>query len=62
MSEACSTHVEIINSYKILVEKPEGKDYLVDLSVDGKIILKRILRLCCMMVRIVFMCLRIGEN
>jgi hypothetical protein len=26
-------------AYNILVGKPEGKDYLEDLSVDGKIIL-----------------------
>jgi hypothetical protein len=28
------------NEYKVLVLKPEGKDHLGDLSVDGRIILK----------------------
>jgi hypothetical protein len=31
---------EMRNAYKILVGKPEGRDHLEDLSVDGKIILK----------------------
>jgi hypothetical protein len=32
------------NAYKILVGKPEGKIHSEDLSVDGRIILKWILR------------------
>jgi hypothetical protein len=31
------------NAYKILVEKPEGKDHLEDLGVDNKITLEWIL-------------------
>jgi hypothetical protein len=31
---------EMRNSYKNLVRKPEGKRYLEDLGVDGKIILE----------------------
>jgi hypothetical protein len=30
---------EMRNAYKILYGKPEGRDHLEDLSVDGKIIL-----------------------
>jgi hypothetical protein len=35
---------EIRNAYNILVGKPEGKNHLEDLDVDGKIILEWILR------------------
>jgi hypothetical protein len=31
-------------SYKVLVGKPEGKNLLKDLSLDGKMILKRIFK------------------
>jgi hypothetical protein len=31
---------ELRNSYSILVRKPEGKDHLEDLGVDGEIILE----------------------
>jgi hypothetical protein len=31
------------NAYKIVVEKPKGKSYLVNLDTDGRIILKWIL-------------------
>jgi hypothetical protein len=34
------THGEIMNRFKGLVGEPEGKDYLVDLGIDGRIILK----------------------
>jgi hypothetical protein len=35
---------EMRNVYKIFIGKPEGKRLLQDLSVDGMVILKRILR------------------
>jgi hypothetical protein len=38
---ACGTHWRDAN--KILVGEPAGRDYLDDLSVDGRIILERIL-------------------
>jgi len=31
------------NAYKILVQNPKGRDYLEDVSVDGRIILDWIL-------------------
>jgi hypothetical protein len=33
---------EVINAYNILIGKPEGKNHLEDLGVDGKIILEYI--------------------
>jgi len=39
MDGACSTHGRICNSY----EKPEGRDHLQDLDVNGNIILQWIL-------------------
>jgi hypothetical protein len=35
---------EIRNAYKILVRKPEGNDYFGDMRVDGRQILKWILK------------------
>jgi hypothetical protein len=35
---------EIRNPYKILVGKSEGMNHLVDLGIDGRIILMRILK------------------
>jgi hypothetical protein len=32
------------NSYQILVGKPEERDHIGDLGVDGRILLKRILK------------------
>jgi hypothetical protein len=43
MGGACSTSREMKISWKILARKPEGKSYLEDLNVDGRIILKCIL-------------------
>jgi len=40
---ACSMHGNYENAYKILVENPEGRRYLEDLDVDGRIILECIL-------------------
>jgi hypothetical protein len=31
---------EIRNAYKILVRKPEGKDHLENVGLDGKIVLE----------------------
>jgi hypothetical protein len=38
MGGACSTHGELSNAYKSLVGKPEEKNHLEDLGVDGRII------------------------
>jgi hypothetical protein len=35
---------EVTNAYSVLVGKPEGKNHLEDLGVDGRIILECILR------------------
>jgi hypothetical protein len=35
---------DIRNVYQIFVGKPEGKNHLEDLGIDGRIILKWILR------------------
>jgi hypothetical protein len=35
---------EVRNAYNILVTKPEGRDHLEDLGVDGRIILEWVLR------------------
>jgi hypothetical protein len=43
-SEACSIHKETINAYRILVEKPERKNHLGDIGIDGSIILKCMLQ------------------
>jgi hypothetical protein len=43
MGGACSTQGEMRIVYNIFVGKPEGRDYLEDLGVDGKIMLKCIL-------------------
>jgi hypothetical protein len=41
-------HLELMGKrrgvYRILVRKPEGRDYLGDQGVDGRIILRRIFR------------------
>jgi hypothetical protein len=34
---------KLINACKIFAKKPEGSDYLGDLGVDGRVILKWIL-------------------
>jgi hypothetical protein len=36
-------HGEMRNAFKIVVGKPEGKNHLEDLGIDGRIILKLIL-------------------
>jgi hypothetical protein len=38
---------EMRNVYTILIGKPEGRTQLKDLGIDGKIILKWILRIWC---------------
>jgi hypothetical protein len=47
MGKACRTHGEKKNAYTILVRKPEGRDYLEDISIDGKIIFKWIVKKYC---------------
>jgi hypothetical protein len=44
MGGACSKHGERRNANKILVGKPEGKNHSKDRGVDGRIILKWVLR------------------
>jgi hypothetical protein len=39
MGRACITQGETVNAYQIVVGKPEGKRSLVNLGVDGRIIL-----------------------
>jgi hypothetical protein len=41
---ACSSHKADDRSEEILLEEMNGRDYLVELDVDGKIILKQILK------------------
>jgi len=43
MGGACSTHEDMRNAYRILVESLKRRDYSEDLDVDGKIILQWIL-------------------
>jgi hypothetical protein len=49
MCEKCSTHGEMRNmpTYKIFAGEPDGKRSLRDLCVDGRTILKWILRKQC---------------
>jgi len=42
---ACSTYGERRGVYKILVGKPEGKNYLGDPGVDGRITLRWIFKM-----------------
>jgi hypothetical protein len=39
-----NTNAKLRNAHKILVGKPEGRDNLEDLDVDGRIVLKCILQ------------------
>jgi hypothetical protein len=41
---SCNTHGEIKKAYIIFVREPEGKDYLGDIGIDEKTILKCILK------------------
>jgi hypothetical protein len=49
------------NSYKILVGKPEGKRPLGYLGIDGKIILKKILKAWDVRLQTTFIWLRIPQ-
>jgi hypothetical protein len=49
---------EMRNTYIILVRKPEGRDHLQDLDIDGRIISRHILRKLCVRVQTTFICLR----
>jgi hypothetical protein len=40
MGRACSTNRGIRSAYRNFIVKPEGKDHLVDVGVDGGKILK----------------------
>jgi hypothetical protein len=53
---------DIKNPYRILVGKPEGKNHLQDLGVDGKMILKWILQELVMRMWTGFARLRIETN
>jgi hypothetical protein len=44
MGGACSKQEERRNTYKVKFGKPEGKSYLIDISVDGRVILDWTLR------------------
>jgi len=46
MGGACATYSgeERRGTYKVLVRKPEERDHLEDVGVDGRIILKSILK------------------
>jgi len=45
MGGACSTYGERRGVYKVLVGKPEEKNYLGDPGVDGRIILRWIFKM-----------------
>jgi hypothetical protein len=40
MGGICNTHGERRGAYRVLMEKPGGRNHLEDLSVDGRVILK----------------------
>jgi hypothetical protein len=44
MGGACGTYCETKNAYMVLLGKPEGKRLLGDLGLDGKIILRWIIK------------------
>ena len=44
MGGACSAYEEEGNAYRVLEGKPEGREHLEDLGIDGTIILKLILK------------------
>jgi len=44
MGGACSTYWESRGVYRVLGGKPEGKDHLEDPGVDGRTVLRCILR------------------
>jgi hypothetical protein len=46
MAGACSTYGGRRSACRVLVGKPEGKRYLEDPSIDGRIILRWIFRKC----------------
>jgi hypothetical protein len=50
------------NAYGIMLGKPEGRSYLEDLHVDGKIILKWILKMYDGRAWTGFNCVRIGRR
>jgi hypothetical protein len=62
MSEACSTHGRHEKFIQLHSENLNGRDYLDDLNVDGKKILKRILNKYKGKLYTGFICLRIGAR
>jgi len=62
MVGACSTYRARRVAYMVLVGKPEGKNHLENQTVDGRIILKRIIRKWDLGVWTGFIWLRIGTG
>jgi hypothetical protein len=62
MSDACSAHGKVRNTYTNLVESLEGRDHSEDLSVSGRIILKWILGKSRLRVWIRVIWFRIGND
>jgi hypothetical protein len=44
MGGVCSTHERDENACKILVGKPEGRDHVEDIGIDGRMLLEWISR------------------
>jgi hypothetical protein len=44
MGRACGMYGKKINTYRVLVGKLVNRDHLQDLGIDGKVILKRVLK------------------
>jgi hypothetical protein len=44
MGKGCRTYGEKKNAYVLLVRKPEGRDYLEGIGVDGRITLRCIVK------------------